>query len=164
MPVPLHLVFIDVSYNNFDSLPDWICDLPQIDCLRVNNNRLTSLPNRLLSVMSMRYLCCKNNKLKALPEPLENLSLISCVLYGNQLTELPRELFRRCNRLRHLNASFNRLITIPNVNGNMDRNRINTLRLSGNRLDESIVPTLMKMRRLKVLDISHNKLRYFDDR
>ncbi|KAK6741351.1 hypothetical protein RB195_009286 [Necator americanus] len=111
MPVPLHLVFMDISYNNFESIPDWICDLPQIDCLRVNNNRLSAVPERL----------------------------------------------------RHLNVSFNRLTSIPSVSGNIDRNRINTLRLSGNRLDESIVPILMKMRRMKVLDISHNKLRYFDD-
>ncbi|KAK6015140.1 protein phosphatase 2C, partial [Ostertagia ostertagi] len=66
--------------------------------------------------------------------------------------------------LRHLNVSFNWLTGLPAVNGHNDRNRINTLRLSNNRLDESIVPILMKMKRLKILDLSHNKLRYFDDR
>ncbi|VDK84242.1 unnamed protein product [Cylicostephanus goldi] len=51
----------------------------------------------LFSVMSMRYLYCKNNKIKTLPDPVENLNLVSCVLHGNHLTELPREFFRRCS-------------------------------------------------------------------
>ncbi|XGW17715.1 hypothetical protein V3C99_002365, partial [Haemonchus contortus] len=163
MPVPLHLVFIDVSHNKFDVLPDWIGDLSQIDCLRVNNNRLTSLPDRLFSVQSMRYLFCKNNRLKALPPLYDNCNLISCVLYSNQLEELPSNFLRKGSRLRHLNVSFNRLTGLPAVNAHHDRNRINTLRLSHNRLDESIVPILMKMRKLKILDLSHNRLRYFDD-
>ncbi|KAK5964262.1 hypothetical protein GCK32_002440, partial [Trichostrongylus colubriformis] len=163
MPVPLHLVYIDVSYNNFDVLPDWIGDLPQIDCLRVNNNRLTSLPERLFNVQSMRYLYCKNNRIKALPSLADNSSLITCVLYSNLLEELPSNFLRKCNRLRHLNVSFNRLTTLPAVNLHSDRNRINTLRLNNNRLDESIVPILIKMKKLKVLDLSHNRLRYFDD-
>ncbi|VDM64707.1 unnamed protein product [Angiostrongylus costaricensis] len=112
MPVPLHLVFIDISHNIFDSLPDWICDLPQIECLIVHNNRLTNVPNRL----------------------------------------------------RHLNVSFNRLTGLPAMDANVDRNRLNVLRLSSNRLNESIMPILMKMKRLKILDLSRNKLRYFDDR
>ncbi|EYC46253.1 hypothetical protein Y032_0403g824 [Ancylostoma ceylanicum] len=114
MPVPLHLVFIDISHNNFDSLPDWLCDLPQIDCLRVSNNRLSALPDRIFAAASMRYLYCKNNKIKSLPDPVENIGLVSCVVYGNQLTELPREFFRKCSRyiieinwIRHVDGHDN---------------------------------------------------------
>ncbi|KAE9421141.1 hypothetical protein Angca_008075, partial [Angiostrongylus cantonensis] len=163
MPVPLHLVFIDISHNNFDSLPDWICDLPQIECLRVHNNRLTNVPNRLFSVQSMRHLCCKNNRIKSLPNPTNHLNLVSCILYNNQLTELPPDFLWKCSRLRHLNVSFNRLTVLPAMDANVERNRVNVLRLSSNRLDESIMPILMKMKRLKILDLSRNKLRYFDD-
>ncbi|WKX99769.1 hypothetical protein Q1695_014554 [Nippostrongylus brasiliensis] len=163
MPVPLHLVFIDISYNHFDTLPDWLGDLHQIDCLKLNNNRLSSLPDRLFNVLSLRYLMCKNNRIKKLPDPVENSSLISLVLNKNQLTELPTDLFLKCSRLRHLNVSFNRLVSLPNVHHHPDRNRINTMRLAGNRLDESVVPILMKMKKLKILDLSNNKLRYFDD-
>ncbi|KJH40996.1 leucine Rich repeat-containing domain protein [Dictyocaulus viviparus] len=163
MPVPIHLVFIDISHNNFDSLPDWICDLPQIDCLRINNNRLTHVPERLFNVQSIRFLCCENNRIKSLPNPSDELNLVSCVLYNNQLTELPVDFLRKCSRLRHLNLSFNRLTSLPAVNTNVEQNQLNTLRMSGNRLDETVVPILMKMKRLRTLDLSRNKLRYFDD-
>uniref|UniRef100_A0A0K0DIL8 LRRCT domain-containing protein n=1 Tax=Angiostrongylus cantonensis TaxID=6313 RepID=A0A0K0DIL8_ANGCA len=126
MPVPLHLVFIDISHNNFDSLPDWICDLPQIECLRVHNNRLTNF---------------------------------SSIAPEDKITKY----FLNLKGLRHLNVSFNRLTVLPAMDANVERNRVNVLRLSSNRLDESIMPILMKMKRLKILDLSRNKLRYFDD-
>ncbi|KAK6053962.1 leucine Rich repeat-containing domain protein [Cooperia oncophora] len=148
-----------------DALPDWIGDLPQMDCLRVNNNRLTGLPDRLFNVQSLRYLYCNNNRIAVLPSSVENSNLISCILHNNLLEQLPSHFLRRCNKF--VAPPSKRLIQLADyptaVNVHGDRNRINILRLSNNRLDESIVPILMKMKRLKVLDLSHNKLRYFDD-
>lgn len=67
-------------------------------------------------------------------------------------------------RLRHFNASNNCLLSMPEANEFAGLNRLHVLYLAGNQLTESVVPVLVSFRKLRLLDVSYNQLRFFNDR
>lgn len=67
-------------------------------------------------------------------------------------------------RLRHLNLTNNCLTELPPTNAFADLNRLQFLRLSGNVLSESCMSTIVSCRKLRLLDVSYNNFRFFNDR
>ncbi|CAI4231486.1 unnamed protein product [Auanema sp. JU1783] len=163
MPIPSMLQTLDISYNQVEQLPDWICDLQHLSTLKAHNNKISFLPKRIFCMPNLRVLAMQNNTLTNLPSEFEECPLDSLFLQHNRLRELPAMLFKFLKRLRHFNVTNNSLNILPPSSAHIDSNRIQTLRLSGNQFDETIVPTVVSMKRLKVLDLSNNRLRYFDD-
>ncbi|PAV70538.1 hypothetical protein WR25_08434 [Diploscapter pachys] len=163
MPVPLHLTMLSLSHNHFDSLPEWIADLPQLVQLQVNNNKLAALPERLFLSSSLRYLLAYNNEIQTLPQEIGESSLETLILYNNRITSLPPDFFKRCIRLRHVNLSSNRLAALPQPHPNSDNNRIQIFRCANNQLTECCLPVIVNMKRLRILDLSNNDMSYFDD-
>lgn len=57
----------------------------------------------------------------------------------------------------------NRLTELPGANSFNDLNRLQSLRLSGNQLTETSMSVIVACRRLRLLDISYNNFRFFND-
>nr|CDJ87478.1 Leucine-rich repeat and Protein phosphatase 2C domain containing protein [Haemonchus contortus] len=109
----------------------------------------------------MRYLFCKNNRLKALPPLYDNCNLISCVLYSNQLEELPSNFLRKgssalgsLTMLEELNLSSNELTTLSS--SIFDLPALQILKAHSNRI--KAIPDLSVSPTLQTVDISNNAL------
>ena len=61
-------------------------------------------------------------------------------------------------RLRILNATKNRLISLPPLNSNVDLNKVQELHLSGNFLGNAVLRVISGYTRLKVLHLAQNEL------
>uniref|UniRef100_A0A0M3KKL3 Protein phosphatase PHLPP-like protein (inferred by orthology to a C. elegans protein) n=1 Tax=Anisakis simplex TaxID=6269 RepID=A0A0M3KKL3_ANISI len=66
--------------------------------------------------------------------------------------------------LKNLNVSNNRIASLPSANTVIDMNHLQLLRAASNDLDESVISTVVSCRRLRLIDLSYNQLRFFDDR
>eukprot|EP00985_Skeletonema_marinoi_P006795 scaffold2984_cov70-Skeletonema_marinoi.AAC.3 len=87
------LVYLDVSFNLLESLPDEISLLQTLEELHCCSNKIAALPESIGSIQSLRLIKANNNMLISLPKSLGQLqSLKSLVLSDNILTSLPDEI------------------------------------------------------------------------
>ncbi|VDK72014.1 unnamed protein product, partial [Litomosoides sigmodontis] len=164
MPVPIRLVVFSIPSNRFTSLPEWLTDLQHIETISAHHNLLLHLPHRIfVGVSRLRNLYVNNNKIDRLPDAIENCSLEVLSLHNNFIEALPDELLKAANKLKSLNVSYNKLKRLPNANTTVGLNRLQFLRAARNSLDESIITTVVSCRRLRILDLSYNHLKFFDD-
>ncbi|KAK0416541.1 hypothetical protein QR680_012550 [Steinernema hermaphroditum] len=164
MPVPMHLNVYSVAYNRFETLPEWLTELPHVVTISAHHNRLQYLPHRILmNVSRLKNLFVNDNCLRKLPDSIENCALEVLNVQNNQIEYLPNELLKTAHRLRHLNATNNLLTSLPPANSLSDLNKLYTLRLASNQLTESAVSVVVACRRLRILDLSNNQLRFFND-
>ncbi|KAG5841876.1 hypothetical protein ANANG_G00171680 [Anguilla anguilla] len=161
-PVPSNLTYMDVSRNRLESLPDWLCDLRQLEVLDVGHNRVGELPARLFCSSSLRKLLMGHNQLQRLPERLEHTQVEVLDVQHNQLVELPSNLFLKAESLRCLNASANQLEGLPPSSLSEESHSIlQELYLTNNRLTDKCVPLLTGHSHLRVLHMAYNQLQSF---
>ncbi|VDK70361.1 unnamed protein product [Onchocerca ochengi] len=164
MPVPIQLMIFSVSYNRFTSLPEWLTDLQYLETISAHHNNILYLPYRIfMNVNRLKNLHLHNNKIERLPDAIENCSLEVLSLHNNSIDMLPNKLLKAANKLKNLNVSHNQLKTLPPTNTTFDLNRLQFLRAARNFLDESIISIVVSCRRLRLLDLSYNQLKFFDD-
>lgn len=109
------LTILDLSYNEFDSLPAEINYLKSLEVMILNkhfninivklfvllnfqefylqNNCLKKLPNELTELTKLMIINVSNNKLKSLPENMNNLKNLNTLnISNNKITKLPKSL------------------------------------------------------------------------
>ncbi|XP_036374941.1 PH domain leucine-rich repeat-containing protein phosphatase 1 [Megalops cyprinoides] len=161
-PVPSNLTYIDVSRNRLESVPEWLSESRQLEVLDISHNRISELPVRLLCSSSLRKLLAGHNQLQRLPERLERTLVEVLDLQHNQLLELPANLFLRADSLRCLNASANKLESLPPSSLSEESHSIlQELYLTNNRLSDKCVPQLTGHCHLRVLHLAYNHLQTF---
>ncbi|XP_034617986.1 PH domain leucine-rich repeat-containing protein phosphatase 1 [Trachemys scripta elegans] len=161
-PVPNHLTSMDISRNHLESLPEWVCDSRKLEVLDVGHNQLCELPARLFCNSSLRKLLAGHNQLGRLPERFERTQLEVLDVQHNQLLELPSNLLLKADSLRNLNASANKLETLPPSTLSEETNSIlQELYLTNNNLTDKCVPLLTGHPHLKILHMAYNRLQSF---
>ncbi|CAL8351779.1 unnamed protein product [Merluccius merluccius] len=161
-PVPNQLTHMDLSRNQLEYLPDWVCDSRKMEVLDLEHNILTELPSRLLNSMSLRKLLAGNNHLQSVPDLLDHVPLEALDLQHNRLSKLPDSLFCKALNLKYLNVSANTLETIPPSSQSEESlSTLQELYLTGNSLNENCGSQLVGHQRLRVLHIAYNELLSF---
>ncbi|TNM98203.1 hypothetical protein fugu_014449 [Takifugu bimaculatus] len=161
-PVPSNLTYMDISRNHMEALPDWLCEAKKLEVLDVSHNLIAELPARLLCSNSLRKLSVGYNQLQKLPERVERPLLEVLDVQHNQLLELPCNLFLKCNSLRCVNASANKLEHMPPSSLSEDSHSVlQELYLTNNRLTDKCVPMLTGHTHLRVLHMAYNHLQTF---
>ena len=159
----LHIVELDVSSNELESLPPAIAVLPGLRVVRAKYNNLPRLPaevlaqlpllsqldlegNRIAGVVesalpqlvSLRSLNLSSNGLLALPDSIGACSKLEVLAASNNpLTQLPDSL-GACPALTHLDVSSCRLLALP---ASLARSRLQRLFCQNNELPK--VPTAL---------------------
>ncbi|KAB1256349.1 PH domain leucine-rich repeat-containing protein phosphatase 1 [Camelus dromedarius] len=111
---------------------------------------------------SLRKLLAGHNQLTRLPERLERTSVEVLDVQHNQLLELPPNLLMKADSLRFLNASANKLETLPPATLSEETNSIlQELYLTNNNLTDKCVPLLTGHPHLKILHMAYNRLQSF---
>lgn len=145
--------------NELAKLPAEFGNLTNLVLLNVHNNRLHKLPKSICCLKKLQRLDVSANKLKGLPVAFSNLSALRvCNLSRNALRELPEHfgvlpalqaLFLQSNCLMTLPASFVELQTLEN------------LTLNGNKIDIFPQEALRKLRNLRSLTFTENRLKHW---
>ncbi|CAH7190335.1 Phlpp1 [Phodopus roborovskii] len=161
-PVPSYLSYMDVSRNCLENVPEWVCESRKLEVLDIGHNQICELPARLFCNSSLRKLLAGHNQLARLPERLERTPVEVLDVQHNQLVELPPNLFMKADSLRFLNASANKLETLPPATLSEETSSIlQELYLTNNSLTDKCVPLLTGHPRLKILHMAYNRLQSF---
>lgn len=180
------LEVLTLSDNALESMPPWIGDLPQLKLLSIGGNPLTSLPDTFGQLQRLTHLLMWGHHLTALPEPLRLISSLEVLDMSNEggtaigpgtpvqwgavdtplydvtgismmpargIRYLPGWLADAYPRLRVLQLSGQALRALSNLPDSLEE-----VYLSGN-LIEIFPPTVLECPRIRVLELSHNKLR-----
>uniref|UniRef100_A0A8C4RXW7 protein-serine/threonine phosphatase n=1 Tax=Erpetoichthys calabaricus TaxID=27687 RepID=A0A8C4RXW7_ERPCA len=150
------------SRNCLESLPGWICESKKLEVLDISSNEICELPARLFCNSSLRKLLVGHNQLRRLPDRLEHTHLEVLDVQHNELVELPSNLFVKADNLRCLNASANKLETLPPSTLSEESHSIlQELYLTNNNLTDKCVPLLTGHCRLRILHLAFNFLQSF---
>ncbi|EPQ17384.1 PH domain leucine-rich repeat-containing protein phosphatase 1 [Myotis brandtii] len=161
-PVPNYLFYMDVSRNCLENVPEWVCESRKLEVLDIGHNQICELPARLFCNSSLRKLLAGHNQLTSLPERLERTSVEVLDVQHNQLLELPPNLLMKADSLRFLNASANKLETLPAATLSEETSSIlQELYLTNNNLTDKCVPLLTGHPHLKILHMAYNRLQSF---
>ncbi|XP_030746678.1 protein phosphatase PHLPP-like protein isoform X2 [Sitophilus oryzae] len=155
---PLHLSHFDISYNDLESLPDWLSGCSELRSLFASNNALTSLPDHLfcnempfLQTVQLAY-----NQLQSLPMIQRRLPIRELFLQNNSLSSLPENFFKFVSTIKVLNLSNNRLVDLPKPE---DVLVLEKLLLTANCLiDKSLDKMTPYLRNIKTLHVAYNNL------
>ncbi|XP_012874350.1 PREDICTED: PH domain leucine-rich repeat-containing protein phosphatase 1, partial [Dipodomys ordii] len=161
-PVPNYLSYLDVSRNHLENVPEWVCESRKLEVLDIGHNQICELPARLFCNSSLRKLLAGHNQLTRLPERLERTSVEVLDVQHNQLIELPPNLLMKADSLRFLNASANKLESLPPATLSEETSSIlQELYLTNNNLTDKCVPLLTGHPHLKILHMAYNRLQSF---
>ncbi|KAL4630989.1 PH domain leucine-rich repeat-containing protein phosphatase 1-like [Arapaima gigas] len=161
-PIPGNLIYMDISRNQLESLPEWICGSKRLEVLDISHNLMCELPVRLFCSSSLRKLLAGHNQLRRLPERLERSPVEVLDIQHNQLTELPSNLFLKADSLRCLNASANQLESLPPCSlSEESQSPLQELYLTNNRLTDKCASMLTGHGHLRVLHLAYNQLLSF---
>jgi len=85
-----HVVYLDLSFHNLETLPPAIAKLSKLKVLKIPYGRLKELPSEIGLLSELRSLDLYENQLTYLPEAICNLtSLRSLNIANNYITSLP---------------------------------------------------------------------------
>jgi len=141
--------------NDLEELPTLVCDLINLEEVRLGYNRLTTLPVEFAKLTRLKDLHLYYNQLSELPRVVcELINLESLWLGGNRLRTLPAEL-TKLNRLRKLELQNNQLSHVPQVVWELSHLR--EVSLAQNKL-KSLPEEVSKLTHLEVLWLHDNQL------
>lgn len=153
--VPLH--FLNLSKNEFTTLPKGLGHLKQLYQLYINENKLTTFSEEIGNLESLVKLNAYDNQLTTLPKSINKLQKLEELnLSGNQLTTLPDEI-GDLKALKDLLLINNQLTVLPKSIGNLPQ--LNDLHLDNNRL-QSLPPAISNLK-LRYLNLSQNQFNIF---
>ncbi|XP_060770021.1 PH domain leucine-rich repeat-containing protein phosphatase 1 isoform X2 [Neoarius graeffei] len=161
-PIASNLTYMDISRNCLEVLPAWLSDSKKLEVLDVSHNYIRELPQWLFCSSSLRKVLAGHNRLQRLPERVEKPVVEVLDVQHNQLVELPCNLFLKSTSLRCLNASANKLESLPPSSLSDESNSIlQELYLTNNHLTDKCVPLLTGHTHLRVLHMAYNHLQTF---
>ncbi|XP_051122616.1 plant intracellular Ras-group-related LRR protein 3 [Andrographis paniculata] len=180
------LIFLNLSKNHLQVLPDSISGLRKLEELDVSSNLLEGLPDSIGLLVNLKVLNVSGNKLQKLPESiagcrslieldasfnnlmflptnigygLTNLQKLS--IYLNKIRALPNSICEM-KSLEYLNAHFNAIHALPSAIGRLTN--LQVLNVSRNFSDLTELPeSISDLTNLQELDISNNQIRALPD-
>lgn len=149
---------MDVSYNELESLPEWLSGCRELRSLFASNNNIKSLPDHLFcnEMPYLHTLQLAYNELQTLPMIQRRLPIQELFLQNNSLSTLPENFFKYVYNIKVLNLSNNRLCEIPKPEKCLP---LEKLFLTANCLtDKSLERAFQYLRNLKILHVAYNNL------
>ncbi|XP_019727480.1 leucine-rich repeat and calponin homology domain-containing protein 1, partial [Hippocampus comes] len=102
----------DLSKNRLSDVPSEVCHLVALESLNLYHNCIRSIPDAVISLHSLTSLNLSRNQLSSLPACLCTLPLRVLNASNNKLVSLP-ESVGQLRRLMELDISCNELTTLP---------------------------------------------------
>ncbi|GJQ83774.1 Phlpp [Trypoxylus dichotomus] len=153
---PVLLKHMDVSYNEMETLPDWLSGCQELRSLFASNNNIKTLPDHLfcnempyLHTVQLAY-----NQIQYIPAIQRKLPIQELFLQNNSLSLLPENFFRAIYNIKVLNVSNNRLCDLPKP---LDVLQLEKLFLTANCLNDKALEKISHcLRNLKIFHAAYN--------
>ncbi|KAI4464249.1 s-cell enriched with leucine-rich repeat-containing protein slra-related [Holotrichia oblita] len=153
---PILLKHMDVSYNEMETLPDWLSGCQDLRSLFASNNNIKTLPDHLfcnempyLHTVQLAY-----NQIQYLPAIQRKLPIQELFLQNNSLSLLPENFFKAIYNIKVLNVSNNRLCDLPKP---LDVLQLEKLFLTANCLNDKALEKISHcLRNLKIFHAAYN--------
>ncbi|XP_031560252.1 malignant fibrous histiocytoma-amplified sequence 1 homolog [Actinia tenebrosa] len=133
----INLKVLELKSNDFKKFPLALCELTNLELLDLSDNEIVTIPSEITKLKSLKTLKLRNTKLKGILS--EYISALTSLEYldvsKNALNAFP-ESFANLKELERLNIWQNSFAKAPSI--------------------------LIGLTKLKILDISYNKLEVFD--
>nr|XP_023018439.1 protein phosphatase PHLPP-like protein [Leptinotarsa decemlineata] len=155
---PVGLRHLDISYNDLESLPDWLSSCKELGSLFASNNSLLSLPDHLFcnEMPLLHTLQLAYNQLQYLPILQKKLPVQEFFLQNNSLSSIPEDFFKYVPDIRVLNLSNNRLCDLPKP---FEVLQLEKLFLTANCLNDKSMERLAPyLKSLRILHAAYNNL------
>jgi len=152
---------LSLNHNHLPELPgELFQDCPNIHDLTLHHNLLTSVPKSLSKLSNLQTLDLGENQIANLTRESLPYSLYGLRLAGNDLQNIPSDIFTKLSNLNVLNLSHNKIKTIEE-DALRNLKNLRALRLDNNMLQDmnGIVSSL---KNLRWLNVSTNELEWFD--
>lgn len=160
-----NLKVLSIGDNKIASIDDGVLDLPQVECLYLNDNLIESISQKTFSRMpSIRELYLERNKIKTIPTNLfiENAINITVITFdGNEIYEIEHPAFNGCNNLETLYIRNNLLTKLNRTTFHGAKN-LKILSLSGNRI-EVIEDGTFDLPSMQEIHLSYNPLKMLSE-
>lgn len=151
---------INLSHNQFVTLPLMIFRFTNLRSLDVSNNQLAMLPKEFCALRNLTHLYLRNNLLESLPIEFEQLNLLEEInLSGNLFELFPVELLP-IKSLRILYLGANRIQFIPSTISSLTNLQI--LYIGGNALTD-VPQSIGRLYELTALGLADNHLESIPD-
>lgn len=141
--------------DDLKTLPEEVCDLPDLKYLMVDGNGLESLPENIGKLKNLQNLYAYHNKITHLPESIgecKNLRKIS--IWSNELSSVT-ESIGGLENLEELDLKYNKLRHLPEAIGKLQK--LTELKVGDNKLVE-LPAALAQCGALKTLGLADNEL------
>ncbi|OHT05381.1 hypothetical protein TRFO_05969 [Tritrichomonas foetus] len=142
---------LNLSNNLLKSLPESFVCPPEMTKINLSNNFLTSIPKSFLNSIKLENMNLSNNKITNL-EPFRFRQLRNLNLSNNLLTELP-DCFEISNYLTVLNIAFNQITDLPH--SLVSCNEMLELNCTSNKFDH-FPPVVFSLGNLRTLVFAGN--------
>ncbi|XP_067424672.1 leucine-rich repeat-containing protein 2 [Emydura macquarii macquarii] len=107
------VTFVDVSTNQFPTIPICVLRMSSLHWLDISNNKLRDLPQDIDRLDELQTLLLQRNKLTYLPRALLNMPKLSLlVVSGDDLVEIPTDVCESPTGLKFVSLKDNPLETI----------------------------------------------------
>lgn len=154
-----NVTYLDLSYNNIDSLPNLLNKLGNLVTLNLRRNNLVSLTSQYKELRRLLELDLSENKIKKIPEVCFELSSLEKLnLNSNQLDSL--ESNKKNNKLKYLFLSNNFFSTIPHDIVNFES--LIHLSLDSNKISELNANTISECKSYLKISLSNNQIKNRD--
>ncbi len=84
---------LNAAYLDLKEVPEWVCDMTNIEVLNFDGNKIESLPDEIGNLKELRIFKFNSNKLVCLPDSICNLTKLEKLqLDFNKIERLPEEI------------------------------------------------------------------------
>lgn len=149
----LPLIYLDISFNYIEKLPENIGNIKTLKFLLVRDNWLIHLPDSICNLENLKEFNILNNQITYIPENIGNLTKLQDFCFLNNRVKILPESIGNLKILEELNFDDNFVNILPNSIGNLQN--LKRLDICNNGISE-LPYTFKNLKRLKTLCMMQN--------
>jgi Leucine-rich repeat (LRR) protein len=152
------LQILDLNANSIRHIPSEYKNWNQLEQLQLANNQITQLPKEGFALPRLHYLDVSGNQLQTIPSPIFQIKSLKRLNVSRNVIEILPDIVQ--SHLQYLNASHNRLRTMPGFSGTLG---LELLDLSYNQISHISENGFDSLYALKSLYLNDNPLQELSD-
>ena len=145
---------LELKNNQIKVIPDSIGNLTNLKNIELDNNQIKVIPDSIGNLTNLKYFSFRNNQIKVIPDSIGNLTNLEYLILNDNKIEVIPDSIRNLTNLKYVLLNDNKIEVIPDSIGNLINLKV--LELQNNQI--KVTPDSIGYLKL---DFEYEKLRYF---